>query len=75
MTIFEPGTAILVTGASGAIGHEIAAQAAAEGATVGVHGSSAESAAAAIARLSERVPAAQLAGDRKSTRLNSSHRP
>ena len=62
MTIFEPGTAMLVTGASGAIGHEIATQAAAEGATVGVHGSNTQTAAAAIARLSERVPAARIAG-------------
>lgn len=51
---------ILVTGATGAIGFEIAAQAAAGGAIVGVHGSRAESVANAIKRLKERVPDARL---------------
>jgi 3-oxoacyl-[acyl-carrier protein] reductase len=52
------GMNILVTGASGAIGFEIAAQAANAGAIIGVHGSSAESAVATCARLVERVPGA-----------------
>ena len=51
--------AILVTGASGAIGFEIAAQAAEAGAVVGVHGSSPESVARAIERLRARVPDGQ----------------
>jgi len=51
---------ILVTGATGAIGFEIAAQAAAAGAVVGIHGSSPVSVAAAIERLRLRVPNAEL---------------
>ncbi len=51
---------LLVTGASGAIGFEIAAQAAEAGAIVAVHGSSAESAAKALERLRARVPDARL---------------
>lgn len=47
---------ILVTGASGAIGGEIAAQAAIAGAIVGVHGRSVESTDAAMERLASRVP-------------------
>ena len=62
MSSFEASTAILITGASGAIGHEIAAQVAAAGATVGVHGSRAESVAAAVASLGERAPADRLVG-------------
>jgi 3-oxoacyl-[acyl-carrier protein] reductase len=54
------GSVILVTGASGAIGFEIAAQAAADGAIVGVHGSSEASVAKAIERLRARVPNAEL---------------
>ncbi|KMS51874.1 hypothetical protein V474_02195 [Novosphingobium barchaimii LL02] len=60
MANINPGDVILVTGASGAIGFEIAAQAAEAGAIVAVHGSSARSAASAIARLAARVPQAQL---------------
>jgi 3-oxoacyl-[acyl-carrier protein] reductase len=59
MNCITPGTAILVTGASGAIGFEIAAQAAAADAIVGVHGSSAASADAATARLIASVPGAR----------------
>ena len=57
-----PGTndLILVTGATGAIGFEIAAQAAAEGATVAVHGSNPASVARAVERLGIRVPDARL---------------
>jgi 3-oxoacyl-[acyl-carrier protein] reductase len=51
-----PGSVIAVTGASGSIGFEIAAQAAELGAVVGVHGSSAASAVATIERLKARVP-------------------
>lgn len=50
---------ILITGASGAIGGEIAAQAAAAGHTVGVHGASPVSVDAAIERLTSRVPVAR----------------
>jgi 3-oxoacyl-[acyl-carrier protein] reductase len=55
-----PGDVILVTGASGAIGFEIAAQAAEAGAVLAVHGSSAESVAGAIERLRARVAGAHL---------------
>ena len=51
---------ILVTGATGAIGFEIAAQAAAGGAIVAVHGSGADSVSRAIERLRLRVPDARL---------------
>jgi len=51
---------ILVTGASGAIGFEIAAQAAGGGAVVAVHGSRPDSVEAAMARLKLRVPDARL---------------
>ncbi len=54
------GSVILVTGASGAIGFEIAAQAAAAGAVVAMHGSRPESVAAAMERLVLRVPYASL---------------
>lgn len=53
-------TVILVTGATGAIGFEIAAQAAGGGAIVAVHGSSADSVARAIERLRARVPDARM---------------
>lgn len=56
MTEFTAGEVILVTGASGAIGFEIAAQAAEAGAIVGVHGSRPDRATNAITRLSVRVP-------------------
>jgi len=54
------GDVVLVTGATGAIGFEIAAQAAEAGAVVAVHGSRAESVAKAIERLLARVAEAQL---------------
>jgi 3-oxoacyl-[acyl-carrier protein] reductase len=58
--MIEPGSVILVTGATGAIGFEIAAQAAEAGAVVGVNGSRAESVATAIDKLRARVPDARL---------------
>jgi len=54
------GSVFLVTGATGGIGFEIAAMAAAAGVTVGVHGSRPETVADAMTRLQERVPDAQL---------------
>ncbi|MBP6580547.1 MAG: SDR family oxidoreductase [Sphingorhabdus sp.] len=54
------GDVILVTGATGAIGSEIAAQAAETGAIVAVHGSSAESVAGAMERFHVRVADARL---------------
>lgn len=60
MNIVNPGDVFLVTGATGAIGFEIAAQAAAAGVVVAVHGSRAESVAAAIERLQARVEGARL---------------
>src|ERR1700691_217207 len=50
-----PGSVFLVTGATGAIGFEIAAQAAAGGAIVFVHGSRRESVDGAIERMRVRV--------------------
>lgn len=55
-----PGHVLLVSGATGAIGFEIAAQAAEAGVVVGIHGSRAETVAAAIERLRARVPDARL---------------
>ena len=60
MNTITPGEVVLVTGATGAIGFEIAAQAAEAGAVVAVHGSSAESVAKAIDRLRARVAGASL---------------
>lgn len=60
MRDIEAGSVILVTGATGAIGFEIAAQAAGQGAVVAVHGSSAASVADAMDRLRARVPDAGL---------------
>ena len=60
MPYVAPGSVILVTGASGGIGIEIAAQAAEQGAVVGVHGSRLESVDKAISRLKERAPKATL---------------
>jgi 3-oxoacyl-[acyl-carrier protein] reductase len=60
MAAITQGDVILVTGASGAIGFEIAAQAAAAGAIVAVHGSSQGSVDAAMARLKVRVTDASL---------------
>jgi 3-oxoacyl-[acyl-carrier protein] reductase len=54
------GDVILVTGATGAIGFEIASQAAAAGAVVAVHGSTPHSVAVAVARLTALVPDATL---------------
>ncbi len=54
------GDVVLVTGASGAIGFEIAAQAAASGSVVAVHGSGPASVIAAMERLTVRVPGASL---------------
>ncbi|GGA36694.1 SDR family NAD(P)-dependent oxidoreductase [Sphingomonas psychrolutea] len=54
------GDVILITGATGAIGFEIAAQAAAAGAIVGVHGASAESVAKTCERLRQQMPDARL---------------
>ena len=62
MTHFSAGEVIFVTGASGAIGFEIAAQAAEAGAIVGVHGSRPDRVAAAIVRLSARVPLGRFIG-------------
>lgn len=58
MTTVKAGDVILVTGATGAIGFEIAAQAAEAGAVVAVHGSHPASVDSAIARLHDRVPGA-----------------
>jgi len=60
MSTIAHGQIILVTGATGAIGFEIAAQAAEAGAVVAVHGSRAQSVAAAMERLRARVPDAGL---------------
>jgi 3-oxoacyl-[acyl-carrier protein] reductase len=56
--MIELGQVILVTGASGAIGFEIAAQAAALGAVVGVHGSREQRVEQAVGRLRKLVPGA-----------------
>jgi len=60
MTITGNEQVILITGATGAIGFEIAAQAAEAGAVVGVHGSRSERVSATLERLRERVPGARL---------------
>jgi 3-oxoacyl-[acyl-carrier protein] reductase len=60
MPYLEADAVILVTGATGGIGFEIAAQAAAEGAVVGVHGSRAETVAEAMARILAQTPQARL---------------
>jgi len=52
----EPGATLLVTGGTGSIGFEIAKQAAEQGAIVAIHGTSAQSCADAINRLSALVP-------------------
>jgi 3-oxoacyl-[acyl-carrier protein] reductase len=54
------GDVILVTGATGAIGFEIASQAATAGAVVAIHGSSPTSVAGTMARLKALVPDANL---------------
>jgi 3-oxoacyl-[acyl-carrier protein] reductase len=60
VTKISAGDVLLVTGATGAIGFEIAAQAAEAGAIVAVHGSSADSVAGAMARLQVRLADARL---------------
>ena len=60
VTLIHPGTVVLVTGASGSIGFEIAAQAATAGAIVGVHGSRSETVAQALDRINARAPDAKL---------------
>lgn len=60
LDIVNRGDVILVTGATGAIGFEIAAQAAQAGAVVAVHGSGASGVAGAIDRLHARAPDATL---------------
>src|ERR1700751_5619191 len=57
MPYLTPGAVILVTGATGGIGFEIASQAAAGGAVVAVHGSRPQTVAAAIERLGGPAPA------------------
>lgn len=60
MVAMTPGNVLLVTGATGAIGFEIAAQAATAGVIVAVHGSREASVASAMVRLGERVAGARL---------------
>jgi NAD(P)-dependent dehydrogenase (short-subunit alcohol dehydrogenase family) len=62
MRYLKPGTAILVTGATGGIGFEVARHAAEDGAIVGVHGSRQESVDAAMAKIREELPDARLVG-------------
>lgn len=59
MNTIARGNVILITGATGAIGFEIAAQAAEAGAIVAVHGSSDRTVGSAIAKLKQRWPDAQ----------------
>ena len=59
MSNLTPGAVILVTGATGGIGFEVAAQAAEDGAVVGVHGSRLETVENAIERLKARAPNAR----------------
>ena len=60
MSYVTPGAVILITGATGGIGFEIASQAATGGAVVAVHGSRPETVAAAIERLHTLAPEARL---------------
>ena len=54
MTLIDADAVFLVTGATGSIGFEIAAQAAEAGAVVGVHGSRPDTVAEAMDRLKAR---------------------
>jgi 3-oxoacyl-[acyl-carrier protein] reductase len=60
MSQLQSGTVILITGATGGIGREIAAQAAAQGAIVAVHGSCVETVEKAIVQLRATNPSAKL---------------
>ena len=60
MRYLTPETAILVTGATGGIGFEIARHAAEDGAIVGIHGSRQETVDAAIAKIRQSLPDARL---------------
>ena len=60
MQYLTPGTAILVTGATGGIGFEIARHAAEDRAVVGIHGSRQETVDAAIAKIRQSLPDARL---------------
>jgi 3-oxoacyl-[acyl-carrier protein] reductase len=60
MDYIIPGHVILVTGATGGIGFEIALEAAAAGAVVGVHGSRPETVNTAIEKLKAQSPNARL---------------
>lgn len=60
MQYLTPGSAILVTGATGGIGFEIARHAAEDGAIVGVHGSRQETVDTAIEKIRKSVPDAKL---------------
>lgn len=60
MTSITRGDVILVTGATGAIGFEVALQAAAAGAVVAMHGSRPERVASAMDRLRAKMPDAGL---------------
>lgn len=62
MQYLKAGTAILVTGATGGIGFEVARHAAEDGAVVGVHGSRQESVDATIAKIRDTLPDAKLVG-------------
>jgi 3-oxoacyl-[acyl-carrier protein] reductase len=62
MSYLVPGVVVLVTGGTGGIGFEIAAQAAAAGAIVAVHGSRPETVTKAMERIHSRVPEARLIG-------------
>ncbi len=62
MTGLQNSGVVLVAGATGGIGREIAAQAAAAGATVGVHGSRQASVDTALEQLRSRVPGGRFVG-------------
>ena len=60
MSYVTPGSVILVTGATGGIGIEIAAQVAESGAIVGVHGSRMETVSKAMEKIKSRAAKAKL---------------